>query len=197
MYNIALFGGSFDPIGLHHENIAKAIKENFDMPTLIMPCYGHLFEKGEFLESSEHRWIMVCLAADEKRDFMIAFFHEIEQKHKGSMYETLNRIKKINKEYTYHIVIGTDNANVIEERWHIGNSLIDENPFIVVERKGVSATTDWFLKSPHKTVSINSESSSSAIRESIKNGNYKFAEQNLSPSVFQYIKDNSLYGFKA
>jgi nicotinate (nicotinamide) nucleotide adenylyltransferase len=191
MLNIALFGGGFDPISLHHEKIAETVKEKTGMSTWTMPCYGHLFSKDSRLESAEHRWNMVSLTKDWRNDdVIIPFDWEIKHKHTGSMFETIQSLKKEYKDITFHIVIGMDNANLIEEKWHHGSLLIKENPFIVFEREGSDAAL-WTKQ--HKVYKMDYNLSSTEIRDAIKRQDFEFAEQHLNPAVFSYIKTNNLY----
>lgn len=198
MFNVALLGGGLDPISLHHEKLAETVGSNTGMQTWFMPCYGHLFPKGKGLADPQHRLNMVKLAAKYRKDnLFVPFDWEIEHKHAGSMYETISQLKERYPNITFHIVIGMDNANLIENKWDRGNLLIQENPFIVFDRKGVEPTTNWFRTDPHKLYPMGYDLSSTAIRESIKSGNYEFAEQHLSPAVWEYIRTNQLYGCKA
>jgi len=199
MFDVALFGGGFDPLGINHESIVGTIKEHTGMPTWVMPCYGHLFSKGNQLTSANHRWNMVLATVHHRRDdTFIPCRWEIDNKHSGSMYETISHLKaEYNPEFRFHIVIGMDNANLVENCWDRGNLLIQENPFIVFEREGIESTARWFLDSPHKVLPLKINLSSTAIREAIRNGNHAFAQQHLNPAVWEYIQTNGLYGYKA
>lgn len=198
MSNVALLGGGLDPISLHHEMIVNEVKSNTNMPTWIMPCYGHLFSKGSRLTTAEHRLNMVnATAKHRKDDFFIPFDWEIQHKHAGSMYETIMQLKTKYPNILFHIVIGMDNANVIENKWDRGDLLIRENPFIVFERDGVKRMTDWFLGPSHQVFPMNYNLSSTAIREAVQNSDYEFAKSHVNPAVWEYIVDNKLYGFKA
>jgi len=198
MFDIALLGGGFDPISLHHEKIVDVIYAETGMPVWVMPCYGHLFPKGEHLTDAEDRLAMVRLTCVKRDDlFFVPCAWEIWNKHTGSMYETVARLKSFYSTIRFHIVIGMDNANVIETQWDRGNLLIQENPFFVLEREGVEKTADWFLRQPHRVFQMDYNLSSTAIREAIQNGNYEFAQSHLNPLVWKYIKNNGLYGYKA
>lgn len=198
MFNVALLGGGLDPISLHHEKLAETVESNTGMPTWIMPCYGHLFAKGSRLTAPHHRLNMVKLTAKYRNDnLFVPFDWEIEHKHAGSMYETVAQLKERYPNVAFHIVIGMDNANVIETKWDRGNLLIQENPFIVFEREGVEPTAEWFRSPPHRLFPMGYDLSSTAIREAIQTGNHAFAEQHLNPAVWEYIRTNGLYGYKA
>jgi len=94
-------------------------------------------------------------------------------------------------------ILGMDNANVIESKWDHGSLLIQENPFIVFEREGINPEVSWFTQLPHRVFPMKCNLSSTAIRDAIKNGDYNFAQSHLNPAVWDYIKENELYGYKA
>lgn len=194
MAEIALFGSGCNPIGLHHEKIAEEIWNKFKIKTWIMPCAQHRFEKNLELIDAYERWIMTCYACMNK-EFMIPFDLEYRNKSNGSTFETLERLNNgLNP--TINIVIGMDNANVVEEKWHKGKELIQKYPFIVVKRKGIEPKVDWFTKKPHRFIEVNVEGSSTQIREAIQKGDYKTAEKMLNPKVWEYIQTKCLYGYK-
>lgn len=188
----ALFGGGFNPIGLHHEEIADLIFEEIGIKTFMMPCYSHLFDKNSELAEPIDRLSMVALSSKKS---IVPFSYEIQQKHNGSMYQTVEKLNQRLPNVVFYIVIGMDNANIMEEKWMHGKELIEENPFIVLHRKGVEPATDWFLKPPHRVLETNNDCSSTEIRKAIQNGDYEFVEQNLNPEVWKYIKEKKLYGY--
>ena len=199
MDNVAIFGSACDPIGSHHEIIVDHIMVNCQMPTWVMPCFHHRFGKNSRLESPQHRWNMVKKLADYRDDEgLIPFDWEIKNKSRGSMFETIARLKREYPAIKFHIAIGMDNANVIEN-WDRGNFLIQENPFIVFERDGEEAKVDWFKNSPHQLLQLNlgNDFSSTALRNAIASGDYKYAEEHLSKPVWDYIKEHHLYGHRS
>lgn len=201
MYEVAIMGGGFDPVCLHHERMAADIYSKTGLTVWMMPCYSHKFSKNSRLLSPEHRLKMLELTIIQRQDFAILPFDwEIEKKSDGAMYETVASIKAQpwEPEFKFRIVIGMDNANIIEEKWDRGKLLISENPFIVMERPGVTPTAKWFLNPPHLVLPTNDEAnlSSTTVRDAIEQGNYEFAEQHLNPAVWDYIKANQLYGYK-
>jgi len=198
MRNVALLGGGCDPISIHHEALVDAVVEHTGMPVWVMPCYGHLFDKGRRLTEVEHRWNMVVKStAQQNKGLLIPFDWEIENSHTGSMYETITQLKLEYPDRLFHVVIGMDNANVIESKWDRGSLLIQENPFIVFEREGIKPEVSWFMQSPHRIYPMKCNLSSTAIRDAIKNGDYNFAQNHLNPAVWDYIQANKLYGYKA
>ena len=190
---VALLGGGFDPITSAHEEMAKLVHTGTNYPVWVMPCFRHRF--GKELASPKHRFHMVDLVAHQYRSWMHAFDFEIVRHHDGSMYETIRLLQVQYPKTKFHIVIGTDNANKIQE-WDRGEILIAEVPFIVVGRKGKEATCDWFRSPPHCYLELDYQMSATDIREAIETGRYDWVAMNLNYEVWGYIQDQGLYGYK-
>ena len=191
---VALLGGGFNPIGLHHEQIAMLIHQKTGMRTWFMPCYSHQFDKDSELIQMSHRWNMVMEVTNQFPEQMLAFDFEMREQHNGSMFETMERLGPANPEIEFHIVIGMDNANCIESSWDRGNILIRQHPFIVLHRTGQEPTTDWFKKLPHMELTFDCPISSSDIRTAIAEDRTDFARQYLNPMTWDYIESGKLFG---
>lgn len=190
---VAIFGGAFDPISKHHERIAEMLGQQ-GLETWLMPCWGHMFAKAKRLAHADHRLKMVELVANQS---VAACGWDIYRQHFGSMYDSMRELREVFPSHEFTLVIGMDNANIIETKWDRGATLIQQYPFIVFERAGETPTTDWFLKSPHKVCPLDYNLSSTAIREAIQQRDYDFAKEHLSLSVWDYIAANELYGYKS
>lgn len=191
---LAVFGSGCNPIGLHHKRIAKAIWDELRIKTWIMPCAKHRFEKNSELIETKYRWDMAC-AACSGINHMVPLDYEYRKEHNGSTIETMEALSQM-ADMQLFVVIGMDNANIIESKWHRGQELIERFPFIVVKRKGVEQAADWFEKEPHQIIEVDSDGSSSQIRQAIKDGDHKLACRMLDPAVWDYIKKEKLYGYK-
>jgi nicotinic acid mononucleotide adenylyltransferase len=112
------------------------------------------------------------------------------------MFETMEGLTKVYPEIDFHIVIGMDNANVIEAEWDRGEQLIQKYPFIVLQRPGVKAEVDWFAEDPHVYLTFRYAGSSESLRKAIRKGDYAFARRHLSSKVWDYIVAGKLYGYK-
>lgn len=190
--HVALFGGACDPLTVAHGIICDAVANKTGWPVWMMPCWGHKF--GKQPTPAEHRWSMLQRLADINKN-IIPFEWEIARKHTGSMYETLQSLRSTFPYTTFHVVIGMDNANSIHE-WDRGDKLIEEYPFIVSTRKGYEAVEGWFLQEPHMLVEVDIELSSTTIRKAIENGDYEFAKRSVSSTIWEYIQEHKLYGYK-
>lgn len=194
---IALFGGGFNPIALHHEQIAQLIWNRTGMRTWFMPCYQHKFGKDSELIGSGHRWNMVQEVTNQYSDQMLAFDWEIARHFDGSMWMAMDELERVNGDkYDFHIVIGMDNANIIKTEWQQGDFLIERFPFIVIERAGVERTANWFDEKHHTIIPFSERISSSEIRECVAAGKHNFAKRYLNPRVWDYIVAGQLYGYQ-
>jgi nicotinate-nucleotide adenylyltransferase len=191
--DIAIIGGAFDPVGLNHEEMAQVVIANTGMNVWFMPCYKHLFGKQPIDEI--HRLNMLAYACWASIQMGYTNW-EIRMKHTGSTYESMQGLKKEYSDYNFYLVIGMDNANVIEQKWDRGDKLIQEFPFIVFERQGIKPQTDWFQKEPHRVFAINNDISSTMIRDAIELGDYQKAQRYLNPRVWSHIVKHKLYGYK-
>jgi nicotinate-nucleotide adenylyltransferase len=190
---IALFGSAFDPLTNAHKLICDTIYERFGWDVWAMPCWGHKFgkkptEAATRLEMLEH-------LSHYMGNYFIPFDWEIKNQHSGSMYETLSALKKLHPNKIFHVVIGMDNANRIEE-WDRWESLIAENPFIVIGRKGYSPESDWFLKEPHVFIPLETSTSSTDFRSAVAEKRYDDARKMVHPSIWEDTQGYRLCGFE-
>lgn len=191
---IALYGGGFNPICIHHERIAMLIHQTTGMRTWIMPCYDHQFAKDSELIEVRHRWNMVMGVTNQFPDQMLAFDFEMREKHTGSMWEAMKQLATANPDTKFHIVIGMDNANCIESKWDRGEFLIQRYSFIVLHRTGEEPTTSWFQRKHHMELEFDCPISSSDIRTALVEGRVDFARQHLNPMTWDYIESGKLFG---
>jgi nicotinate (nicotinamide) nucleotide adenylyltransferase len=168
---IALFGGAFDPIHSAHIKTIRYLSKKYIV--WVAPCANHPFNKN--MAPLKHRINMCKLVTNAT----IKIFNE---KY------TIDTLKNISK--CVHLVIGQDNANIVE-KWHKGEEIINKFPFIIVARKGCDILRGWYLFPPHRFLNINlPKISSTEIREKISQGlEPKFVDK----KVLNYIKKNRLY----
>ncbi len=195
-HKIALFGGAFNPTGLHHEKIANCINEEMDMRVWFMPCHQHHFSKNSDLIDESHRLNMAQLAANNIPG-AVSFDFEIRHKIKGSTFDTMLKLELEMPQIDFHLVIGLDNANVVVKRWYHGSKIIQQYPFIIVNRSGVKPNVTWYCNKPHKFLNIDdNQISSTDIRTAIKDKRYDYAQSLVNPKVWDYITKHKLFGYE-
>jgi len=186
---IALYGGAFDPITFAHESICQKVHEEFDCEVWVLPCWSHKF--GKKTTSAHHRWSMLQLLS-RRMPFVKPCSFELDNQHSGSLYETLASLKSKHLECLFHVVIGMDNANLIN-KWDRGNLLVKENPFIVLTRQGEDPKTTWFYEYPHKMISVDSPLSSTLVRTALSQKDFEATKKMVSSDILDYIDQYSLY----
>ena len=142
--NIALFGGTFDPIHRGHITVARAaiaalgLKQVWFVPADIPP-----HKQKTPITSFYHRYAMVSLAVAGEKDMIPSlveapdFDAKADRKPSYSL-ETVRRVKKsLGKSDRLYFLIGMDAFQDIA-KWHKSEELLSECEFIVAARPGFS-----------------------------------------------------------
>jgi nicotinate-nucleotide adenylyltransferase len=140
--NIALFGGTFDPIHRGHLKVARAaaikfkLKEVWFVPADIPP-----HKQKTPVISFHHRYAMVALGLAGEKDFLPSLVEAPEydgNSGRGPNYsvDTVRRVKaSLGKSDRLYFLIGMDAFRDIAQ-WHEAESLLRECDFIVAARPG-------------------------------------------------------------
>lgn len=143
--NIALFGGTFDPIHRGHLTVARAAVENFALKQVLFVPADLPPHKQKFpVTSFYHRYAMVSLALAGEKDFVPSLVEAPdpdqptrERKPSYSL-ETVRRVKKsLGKSDHLYFLIGMDAFKDIA-KWYKAEELLAECDFIVAARPGFS-----------------------------------------------------------
>lgn len=199
MKNIAVLGGTFNPIHLAHLAMAKYVYAigSYD-EILFIPTGAPPHKVNDFyIVDKTHRWNMCMLAIKEYEYFNIS---DIEMKRKGNSY-TLDTLKALIKEYpnnNYTLIIGADSLMNLTN-WHKPKELFKLANFLVINRPGYEQEIEKriaYLRENYQVhiLSMNMpemDISSSNIRHLINNN---MSISDMVPSeVEQYIISNMLY----
>lgn len=193
--NIALLGGSFNPITKAHINLAKyVLNSSLNINEVwLLPCYSSYYNKK--LVDSVHRINMCNLAIENEQEYNIKISDfEIKNKIEGSTATVLNELYK-NYHHNFKFIIGMDNANNIFQ-WSDYKTTLNLIPFIVIDRLEFKKPQDeWYLHEPHNYIQVNDKEnnnvSSTLVRNLIKDN--KSTEKYLYNNVYQYIKKFNLF----
>lgn len=192
MLRIGLYGGSFNPIGKHHVNIARRlINKNIVDEIWLMPCNVSL--NGKKLIDAKHRLSMCQLASENCRlnNIKVSDF-EIKHKLSGNSYQIMQKFFEIHKLNKFYFIIGADNAINID-RWQKSDKLLKLVDFVVVPRPGIIIEKDsWCRTLPHMYLEdlATENYSSTMIRNDISMSNNSTY---LDEEVLDYIKINKLF----
>jgi nicotinate (nicotinamide) nucleotide adenylyltransferase len=196
-FNVAILGGSFNPITKSHIEIAEKCYEYGDFDKIwLSPCYNNRFKSN--LISSNHRINMCKLAIESVKNFVIVSEYEINNKIKDGTYCYLNKLKEDYKDFNFSYIIGADQANKIKE-WINYHKLVEEFEFVIFNRvhNGVSLINKLdYSKTFKKYMIINqpiSPFSSTLFRNNFEKNNYNFCSKIIDEKVLKYIFENNLY----
>jgi len=142
--NIALFGGTFDPIHRGHLNVARAAAERFRLKKVwFVPADIPPHKQKAPVTSYFHRYSMVALALVGEPDFLPSLLEapdpeaHVERRPSYSI-ETIRRVKAgLRKSDRLYFLIGIDAFREIGT-WYKAEELLRECDFIVAARPGYS-----------------------------------------------------------
>jgi nicotinate-nucleotide adenylyltransferase len=154
--NIALFGGTFDPIHHGHLVLARGAQERFQLGCVhFVPANIPPHKQRHPITSFFHRYAMVALATMNEKAFVPSLLEAPEESptiaiagkkgqaqhaQAGANYtiDTVRRLKQtLRKSDRLFFLIGIDAFNEIAT-WHEAEALFRECEFIVASRPGYS-----------------------------------------------------------
>jgi nicotinate-nucleotide adenylyltransferase len=142
--NIALFGGTFDPIHRGHLNVARAAARRFRLREVwFIPADIPPHKQKTPITSFFHRYSMVTLAVADEPDFLPSLLEapepEVHMERRPSYtIDTVRRVKAgLRRGDRLYFLIGIDAFREIA-KWHKAGELLRECEFIVAARPGYS-----------------------------------------------------------
>ena len=143
--NIALFGGTFDPIHRGHLNVARAAAERFKLKEVwFVPADIPPHKQKAPVTVYYHRYAMVALALAGEKRFVPSLLEspdcEAGGKERRPSYsiETVRRVKSmLGTRDRLYFLIGIDAFRDIAT-WYKAEALLGECDFIVAARPGYS-----------------------------------------------------------
>lgn len=191
---IAIYGGSFNPCTNAHkiivENLLMIMDEVWIMPVAIHPWNKELIK-------IDYRMIMLdkMFQYHDRDKVKIVTMQSI----KGVPQTTMKFMRYIREGFKeqnikFFVVIGSDNAEKIEE-WSDYKKLIDENDIIIMQReKSININTniiyDYILLQDNRLIG---NLSSTDIRKYVKLNKFDKIRGHCDINVIKYIKEKGLY----
>ncbi len=161
---IAIFGGSFDPIHIGHVNIVKEALNILCIDKLVVvPTFLNPF-KSEFYFEPKQREDLLIKVFKNYKDVEICNY-EIKQNKTVYSIDTVKYIKDLYKPSKIYFIIGSDNLEKLN-KWKQIDELKELVEFVVAKRKGFEIKDKSF-----KTLEVNIDISSSILRDTL-NLNY-------------------------
>jgi len=160
--NIAIFGGSFDPVHIGHEKIINELsKINYINKLIVVPTYLNPFKKRYLLHPTD-RFDILDHMYEVNPDILISDF-EINRKEATPSIITVRHFKNEYKPKKIFLIIGSDNLKNIH-LWNEFEELKELVEFIVVNRDGYEVKNDIIQ---FKTIHMNINISSSSLRDKL------------------------------
>ena len=211
--DIAIFGGTFNPVHIGHYEIAKYFIDNYIVDEVwVLPSYESPHKDIDTKKSFDDRVNMLKLAFNDLKNVTINTFEEEyynQYNDKTYSYEVLNALKNKYLNCRFHFVVGFDSIKNIHT-WHNYVDLIRDYWFYIFDREDNEFKTieqkknyldnlgkNFGFKFIYEMFDIKiTNISSSEIRNVFKNynNNIEFINKYLNKNVIQYIIDNNLYG---
>lgn len=197
--NIAVMGGTFNPIHNGHLILANQVLEQYGLDQIIfIPNHLPPHKEGDGLICRNHRYEMTQMAVEPFEKFVVS---DIELKREGMSYtiDTLSALKELINPENLYFIIGSD-ALFGLEKWNRAEILLKEFKFIVGTRPGVCQEAvqgemqylnDKYTNGITSVFFDGMDISSSQIREKISRG--EDVTPFLPAKVYSYIKENHLY----
>lgn len=197
---IAMFGGSFDPVHKDHVSLVRVMADSFELDRVhIFPAACSPF-KDKTGASDIHRLEMCRLAFENDSRFIVSDF-EIMRGGKSYTVNTLEFLKSQYPDAQIYLITGAD-AFMTLSKWYEAERIFSIAHILTVVRDDDDINA---LKTKAKEYSSYGAScsfigtpvgeiSSTKIREMLQNG--KDASAYLPLEVYDYIKDNRLYGYE-
>jgi nicotinate-nucleotide adenylyltransferase len=138
--NIALFGGTFDPVHRGHLNVARAAARRFRLREVwFIPADIPPHKQRTPITSFFHRYSMVTLAVADEPDFLPSLLEAPEpeahmERRPSYTIDTVRRVKAgLRRGDRLYFLIGIDAFRDIA-KWHKAEELLRECEFIVAAR---------------------------------------------------------------
>lgn len=193
--NIALFGGSFDPVTNAHKDIAQKLSERFDK-VILMPTFVSPFKTGSAPSADGDMRVQMLKKAVRGLDGVTVSRYEI---NRGGISYTADTVAHLKKKYgcdDIHVVIGSEELPFLD-KWHNAEMLKESVSFYVVERLGFTLDTETALTMADGGWKVRiapfgvGDASSAQVKIERAFGGEKLP---VPKSVAKYILKNSLYG---
>ena len=196
MESIAILGGSFNPVHNGHIKMATIVSQELGISKIILLPVGNPPHKSD-LESSEHRYNMLMLAAKSNPLLTVSRL-EIDRPGKTYTVDTLRELNTLYSVSDMYYIIGEDTLPELKT-WRESETVLTTTRFAVVRRAGCSSDIEELLQCYRKKygteITVCKEKglpvSSSEIRQAIRQG--KDVSSLLPDGVWTYIRNSHLY----
>ena len=140
--NIAIFGGTFDPVHRGHLNVARAAQKAYDLRRIyFVPADIQPLKQKRPVAPYHHRYAMLALATREERNFLPSLMEAPGDDARRAPSFTIDTVRRFRaslpKSDRLFFLLGID-AFLGIAKWREPEALLREAEFIVASRPGFS-----------------------------------------------------------
>lgn len=140
--NVALFGGTFDPIHRGHLAVARAAQKEYGIKqVLFVPSGAPPHKRGQVLTPYIHRYTMVSLAVAVETGMTPSLLESPQQLGENQPAYSIDTVRRVRAELKPNdrlfFIIGID-AFLDLAKWREPAALLHESEFIIASRPGYS-----------------------------------------------------------
>ncbi|MGI5958252.1 MAG: nicotinate (nicotinamide) nucleotide adenylyltransferase [Massiliimalia sp.] len=198
MEQVAIFGGTFNPIHKGHIHLCRQCQKamGFDR-VILMPTNIPPHKRAHHLASNEDRLQMCTLAVKGNPDFSVS---DLEMRRQGVSYtvDTLGQIHQEHPDWKLFLLIGSDMLFMFH-RWYQWETILSLADLVVgarepEEEQRMRQYAAQSLQGSEKIHILKLDAmpmSSTVIRRMLRNG--EDPAEYLEPEVYEYINAHHLY----
>lgn len=183
--NIALYGGSFNPIHLGHVSLLELVLATFQFDQChLIPCKKSPHKTAEKHFSNKARLEMCKLAVHHLSTVTVNPIELDRREEPSYSWVTVEFFRQAYPDHTLYWILGADQWNVLHT-WSRYDYLVQNLTFIIIQRQ------EPLLARPQTKshiLNFNNLTSSSQIRDDLMRG---LSPSGLPASVLRYINYNS------
>jgi nicotinate-nucleotide adenylyltransferase len=183
---IAIIGGTFDPIHKGHLQVISEVAKRFEK-VIVIPTGNPWLKDHTPIATGEQRVAMTQIAVNSLGLDEKVQVSAMEVKRPGPSYaiDTVNELSKIYPGSKFTLVLGSDAASNLS-KWHRSDELQKLIDVLVVKRPGVDSSNfaEIEISAP--------DLSSTQIRDKVANS--ANIQDLVIPTVASFIKEHHLYG---
>lgn len=176
---LAIFGGSFDPVHIAHVKIVEQALKKLEIDKIVVvPTFLNPFKTDYHLEPNTRYELLKKIFLKNKKVEVCDF--EIKQNEAVPSIKTVKYLKNLYKPSKIYLIIGADNLKSLE-KWYKFEELNSLVEFVIATRDGY---IDDKLDS-YKVLNINIDISSSKLREEF---DLNFIPYQIKDDIIHHIK---------
>jgi NAD+ kinase len=189
---IAFFGGSFNPPGLHHRAIAERLGREFDR-VIVMPCGPRDDKLATNWLPAIHRAVMADMTFGDLPRVTVDL-SDLEQERYTRTFDLDERLRREGD--VWHVVGvdlitgGAQGQSEIQRSWFQGQRLWTETKFVVITRPGYEFS-NADLPPHHRLIELHAPGASREIRDMLAKG--ESITDRVTARTLDYLQRYGLY----